>query len=96
MVGPDGRIEARTPEARRIVRTLGLDDPEEAEARLLWMGIIDLAERAEPALYRRLMGYPNDLPNLTRLRPPGGNSRPEGVTASHFALRQQGQLAEIY
>jgi len=29
-------------------------------------------------LYRRLMGFPDDLPNLARFRPPGGNTRAEG------------------
>jgi hypothetical protein len=27
----------------------------------------------------RLLGYPADLPNLTRKRPPAGNTRPEGI-----------------
>jgi hypothetical protein len=38
---------------------------------------------------------PIDLPNLARLRPPGGNSRPAGVDASHFARRARGELPAI-
>ena len=52
---------------------------EETEARLLWIGIIALAKQCNPGLYRRLMAFPDDLPNLGRLRPPGGNARPEGL-----------------
>jgi hypothetical protein len=34
------------------------------------------------------MSYPDDLPNLARLRPPGGNTRPEGIAESAFARRK--------
>lgn len=92
----DGRIEATTREARRIPRVIGLDDPQEAETRLLWQGIIALAERCDPALYRRLMGYPDDLPRLARLRLPAGNTRPIGIQASCYAQREAGILPATY
>jgi hypothetical protein len=47
-------------------------------------------------LLRQWLGYPDDLPNLARLRPPGQNRRPAGVLQSHFQRRQQGQLPDIY
>ena len=62
----------------------------------LWRAIIGLAERHDPPLYRRLMGFPDDLPDLKRLRPPGGNTRPEGVQASFHAQRQDGTLPTTY
>jgi hypothetical protein len=92
----NGRIQGTTPDARRIIRVLGLDDPEEAEARLLWQGIIALAERYDPPLYQRLMGYPDDLPNLARLRPPAGNTRPAGIQASYDACGKAGCLPLTY
>jgi hypothetical protein len=92
----DGVAEARTPEARRLVRVLGLDRPRATEFRRLWIGIIALAERYDRPLMQRLMGFPDDLPNLARLRPPGGNIRPEGVGASAFAARQNGTLPAVY
>jgi HNH endonuclease len=95
-VGEDGRIQTGTRAARRLIRVLGLDDPEYTEFRLLWMGIISLAEQYDRELYRKLMGFPNDLPNLARLKPPGGNTRPEGVRASHFARRKGGTLPDTY
>ena len=42
------------------------------------------------------MGFPEDLPDLSELRPPDGNSRPEGVAQSYSALRERGELPETY
>jgi hypothetical protein len=42
------------------------------------------------------MGFPDDLPDLSRLRPPGGNSRPEGIEESYFAQRQRGESPAFY
>jgi hypothetical protein len=95
-VHEDGRIEGMTREARRIIRVLGLDSREEMEVRLLWIGIIALAQRADPALYQRLMGFPDDLPDLRRLRPPGGNSRPQGVVTCFHAQKREGKLPDTY
>ena len=39
---------------------------------------------------------PDDLPDLSRLCPPGGNSRLDGVEQSYFAQRQRGELPETY
>ena len=48
--------------------------------------------RHDAELFARLTRYPDDLPDLPRLRPPGGNARPEGIGQSHFALRKRGEL----
>jgi hypothetical protein len=40
-----------------------------------------------------LLGYPDNLPDLSRLRPPR-NTRPEGVAKSFFARRKRGELPE--
>lgn len=95
-VHDDGSIVANSPEARRLIRALGLDDPEYTEFRLLWIGIVQLAERHEPELYQQLMGFPADLPDLRRFRPPGGNNRPAGIEASYFRQREQGLLPTTY
>src|SRR5438034_1848544 len=95
-VHDDGTVEGRTPAARRLIRVLGLDDAESTEFRLLWLGILALAEEHDPELHRKLLGFPDDLPNLARLRPPSGNARPGGVQQSHLARRQSGSLLETY
>jgi hypothetical protein len=95
-VQEDGRLVATTRDATRIIRVLGLNDPEQIEMRLLWLGVIALAKQHDPALYARLMGFPTDLPDLRRLRPPEGNTRPAGVAASYYALAEAGKLAPSY
>jgi hypothetical protein len=95
-VADDGTITASTPEARRLVRVLGLDDPEYTEFRLLWVGIVALAATHDPALFSRLMGYPAELPDLAALKPPEGNTRPDGVADSYLARRTRGELPATY
>jgi hypothetical protein len=49
---------------------LGLNDPVYNDFRVQWRRLIGLAKEFEPELFKELMGYPADLPDLTRLRPP--------------------------
>lgn len=91
----DGRIEGLAKEARRLIDLMGLDDPVYRERRRLILRIAALAEQRDPVLYRMLLGFPRDLPNLGRLRPPS-NRRPNGVRRSSFALRQREELPETY
>jgi hypothetical protein len=93
-VTDDGAIHTDNPEAARLIEALGLDSPQATELRALWIDIIALAADHDEPLYQQLMGFPDDLPNLAKLRPPGGNSRPEGVGNSYFAAREQGRLSE--
>jgi hypothetical protein len=39
------------------------------------------------------MGFPGDLPDVARLRPPGGNSRLDGIEQSYVVLKQKQMLA---
>ncbi len=95
-VTADGVLQAHTPEARKLIRKLGLDERPATEFRFLWLGIIRLAAQYDPGLYRKLLGFPEDLPDLSRLRPPGGNTRPDGIEASCFQKGQRDELPEIY
>ncbi len=90
----DGSIQTSDPEAARVLEILGLDSPETTEFRMLWIGIVALAGRYDPGLFRRLMGYPAELPDLRRLHPPDGNTRPEGIERSALVLRERGELPE--
>jgi hypothetical protein len=96
IVRPDGTIEARTRAARRIVRGLRLDGPGLTEFRALWIEVIGLAAQNDLDLYGRLLGFPAELPDLRRLRPPGGNTRPEGIEQSYFRRRERGELPATY
>src|SRR5207249_4402848 len=95
-VAEDGTIRADNLEAARLIELLGLDSQQSTEFRMLWIGIISLAARHAPDLYRRLMGYPDDLPDLRGLQPPGGNARSDGVQCSYLALRERGVLPATY
>lgn len=92
----DGLLEATTAEARRLIRILGLNTRPYRELRLVWLGILGLAKQYDPALFARLMGYPADLPDLSALKPPDGNTRPEGIAQSYHARRERGELADTY
>jgi len=96
VIHDDGRLEALTLLAQEIVSSLGLNDPRYVQFRRRWIRIVRLAQSHDPALLRDLLGYPSDLPDLARLRPPGGNSRPEGIARSHFARRERGELENAY
>lgn len=93
----DGRIAGATEDAQRLILLLGLDDAEYRESRRLWIDIVAMAKVnvRRPGLYTQLMRYPESLPDLSRLRPPG-NRRPNGVRQSYFARRQRGDLPETY
>ncbi len=95
-IQPDGTLESYSPDAESLVLKLDLNSSEMVEWRLLWIRIIELAREHDLDLHRRLMGFPANLPNLGRHRPPGGNSRPDGITNSYFALRARGELPAIY
>lgn len=59
------------------------------------MRIVELAKELDANLYEQLAGFPEDLPNLGRLRPPS-NTRPHGIEVSWYAKRQRGQLPVCY
>lgn len=92
----DGSIEGTSPHARRLIGKLGLDGADYREFRTLWIGVVKLAATHDPDLFRRLMKYPDDLPNLESLDPPSGNSRVAGLQQSAWARRARGELPETY
>lgn len=92
----DGTLISLTPDSERIVELLGLNSPKYVEFRLLWIGIVNMAQLHSHDLFIRLMGYPEDIPDLALLRPPAGNARPNGIAQSHFQRRLRGELTETY
>jgi hypothetical protein len=96
LVSEDGRLHTETAEAACLIEILGLDSEDAVEFRMTWIGIVALLGNCDPDLYRKLMGFPTDLPDLQQLRPPGGNIRPGGISASFHAKRQRGELPETY
>ena len=94
VVGEDGRIIGQSDEARRLITALRLNSAEAVHYRRLWIEIVAMARQFAPDLLHTLMQLPDDLPDLSRLKPPDGNSRPDGVVESHHARRNRGELPD--
>jgi hypothetical protein len=95
-VAEDGSIIGHTHQSRRLILMLDFKGPELREFRLMWLDIIRLADLHDRSLLCKLLGFPDDLPDLSKLRPPGGNSKPAGIQQSHFQRRERGELPEFY
>jgi hypothetical protein len=95
-VNEDGTIVALNSEGSRLIRVLRLDNTENTDYRRLLIDVLRLARQKDTALYTRLLGFPDDLPNLARKRPPAGNSRPAGIKESCHARRARKELPETY
>ncbi len=95
-VSEEGRLHTDNADAACLIEILDLNSDEAVKFRMTWIGIIALARTGNPDLHRKLLGYPDDLPDLQQLQPPGGNTRPEGVTESCHTLRTRGKLPEAY
>ncbi|MCL4206017.1 MAG: hypothetical protein KJ000_26330 [Pirellulaceae bacterium] len=96
----DGTIRGLTEDGWHLIRVCQLDRPNLTEFR---RGIFDilrglelLGEIARGNLLRRYFGFPSNLPHLAALRPPGGNSRPDGIRNSFYERRSRGDLLDVY
>ena len=78
-----------------LIEQLDLNSPRLKEWRVMWMRIVALSEEHKPELFHRLVGFPNDLPDLSKLRPPY-NARKQGIGECWFARRQRGELPSVY
>lgn len=96
VTGDDGTVRGVDAEATWLILALDLNSPRLIEWRLTWRRIIELAAERDPLLLAELAGFPRDLPDLGRLRPPGGNGRPDGIAESWRAHAQQGKLPSLY
>jgi 5-methylcytosine-specific restriction endonuclease McrA len=89
---PDGSLSSSNESAQRLIDQLDLNQPELISFRVMWSEIVVMARQCRPELYFKLMGFPDDLPHLRKLRPPGGNTRPDGIEQSYFVQRERGEL----
>jgi hypothetical protein len=92
-VQPDGRIIAYTPAAQEIVESLHLNDPKYVFRRQQMIELVTELEKRRPDLLAMWLGYPDDLPDLASLRPPGGNRLPGGIDQSYLSRRRRGELS---
>ncbi len=98
-VREDGTITALDENGKVLIEQLRLNNKDHTKFRSLFIAILrSLLRSSDPddkQTYLRLMGYPDNLPDLSRLRPPG-NKRPEGMNESCYARRIRGELPEVY
>jgi hypothetical protein len=96
----DGTIRGLTAAGEDFIRICRLDRPNLVAFRRLILDVLRLlARKRDPEaaeLRRRYLGYPANLPDLSALKPPGGNACPEGIEQSAFARRERGDLPEVY
>lgn len=99
-IGADGVAEALTRAGKGLIKLLELNRAELLRYRqeMLWLvASADWEPKGDVAVYlRSKMAYPDDLPDLASLSPPGGNTRPDGAQACYFALRQRSELPATY
>jgi hypothetical protein len=75
-----GKAIGTTSDSLKLIRQLDLNAPRMIEWRLLKLEFERLAEMV-PELLNQLNRLPNDIPDLSKLRPKG-NSRPNGIKLS--------------
>jgi hypothetical protein len=96
----DGTIQGHTPHGVALIRICRLDRPKLTAFRrgmlALWRTLERRQDSEARALRYRFFGLPANLPHLSTLRPPGGNTRPQGIEGSYFAQQQRGALPPIY
>lgn len=100
-VKDDGHIEGLSQEARDLIDFLHLDESPAIDVRQEVLRVLRLkqkypAEEDVHAIFLDKFGYPKDLPDLEALRPPDGNTRPEGIKDSHLARQNRSELPEVY
>lgn len=99
-VQPDGFVAALTRQGETLVDVCALNRPELVAFRRDLILLLALPEKGHGVdatrLRKRYFGYPDDLPDLATLRPPGGNARPDGIAGSCLEQQRRGELPEFY
>jgi hypothetical protein len=84
-----------TPKGRRLVKILDLNAKGPWRFRGYFLRLFEGQSRFSRAELD-LFCYPDDLPDLSPLKPPKGNRRPAGIKQSHYARKKVGLLPEYY
>jgi hypothetical protein len=91
-----GEIEAIDTPGEEIIQVLRLDSDDATAYRRKWLGILRSVANTDERLFRELIGYPRDLPDLSSKRPEGGNDRLSGLAEGAHQLKRLGCLPEWY
>jgi hypothetical protein len=97
----DGIVHALSVRGQDIIDQLHLNSESAIRTRNGVLRILRLKQRL-PAdhdvddMFRELFGYPKDLPDLTKKKPPSGNSRGDATDSCFHACRLRGELSATY
>ena len=96
----DGTVRGITQQGKRTIEDCRLNRPKLVEARRRMFQLLDTLRASERAEAKRLLafylGFPGNLPVLTQLNPPSGNTRPQGIASSFYEQKQRGELPGSY
>jgi len=95
-VHEDGSITALNENGQTLIDTLKLDNDDHRKYRRLIIATVRSLATHDRQIYCMWMRYPENLPDLSGLRPPGGNSKPQGINDSFYVRKIRGELAETY
>lgn len=88
---PNGELEAATENGKRLIELCRLNRKRLVEFRQRMISLVQVLEMSDDVKaaesLRTLTDLPSDLPNLSVLRPPGGNDNPDGIKQSYFAKK---------
>lgn len=95
MVQDDGTINALNEAGELLIKNLRLNNQDYTRFRQLIIQTIRSFFLHDRDTYIQWMRYPQNLPDLSRLKPPS-NTKPEGVNDSFYARHCRGELPETY
>ena len=100
-LGEDGMLIGTTVEGIDFIDILHLNENPALRVRRKYARILALGERfpGEPevqTLYLEAFGFPDDIPDLRKRKPPRGNRLPGGAQSCYFAQREAGMLQATY
>jgi hypothetical protein len=95
----NGEFKWLTAEGEKIVRKLRLNDAIRMDFRKrlirVYMACMETPDGATARLVHAGMGYPVNLPDLSKESPPT-NLKPQGIHNSHFEQKKRGELPDTY
>lgn len=94
-VESDGKVTPLNRYGRRLEKVLCLNHKSHVQQRSLMIQLISSLAHDDRVLFERLMGFPSELPDLEKKKPPR-NSRPEGIAESYLAKRRRDELPAVY
>jgi HNH endonuclease len=97
----DGTVTSLSEEGTFLVEMLQLNAGSATRERCRILRILDRRSRypddeAGKVDMLEVLGYPEDMPDLRRLKPPNGNRLDVNVNDCFYARRERGELPEIY